>query len=148
MHSLAVRNCSALLVNLLGFTCGCSSYSPGRPCQQQRQRRSGEAASSSARLSSSSGMTGSLRLSKAAAVRHQQLTDGGHNDSSGSSHLEPAPSRCRWAGAACTRRSASRCSGGRTASGSYRHTHTSHHRIADVSWTGSHDRRDDSNTER
>lgn len=124
MRSLAVGNVSALLVNLLAFTCGCSSYSPGRPCRQQRRRRSGEAAWSSARLSSSSGTTGSLRLSQEAAVRHQQPTDGGQNDSSGSAHLEPAPSRCRWAGAACTHRSASRCWGGRTASGSYRHTNT------------------------
>lgn len=65
MRSLSVRKRSALL---FAFTCGCSSYSPGTPCQQQRQRRSEEAAWSSTRPSSSSGRTESPHLSKTAAV--------------------------------------------------------------------------------
>lgn len=66
---------------------------------------------------------------------------------SSSTHLEPAPSLCRWAGAACTHQSASRCLGGRTASGSCRQTTTVHHSVGHFFWAGSHDWCVDSNTE-
>lgn len=130
VRSLPVRNHSAVLVNLLVLTCGCSSCSPGTPCQQQRRPRSEGAASSSTRPSSSSGMTGSLHLAR--TQRLSDVSDKRTEAAIGSyTHLEPAPSQCRWAGAACKHRSASRCLGGRTASGSYGQNATTRHSDAD-----------------
>lgn len=130
VRSLPVRNYSAVLVNLLVLTCGYNSCSPGTPYQQQRRPRSEGAASSSTRLSSSSGMTGSLHLAQ--TQRPLDVNDKTTEATISSyTHLEPAPSQCRWAGAACKHQSASRCLGGRTASGSYGQTATTRYSAAD-----------------
>lgn len=135
MRSLPVRNRSAMLVDLVVFTCGCNSCSPGMPCQRQRRPRSEGAASSSARLSSSSDRTGSLRLSQTQRlldVNDEMTEDKTKAAVSRSTHLEPAPSRCRSAGAACKPQSASRCLGGHTASGSYSRSTTVRYSVGDA----------------
>lgn len=53
------------------LTCGCSSCSQGTPCRRRRPQRSGRAASSSARPSSSSERTESLHLAKRTTYRSQ-----------------------------------------------------------------------------
>lgn len=133
MPSLPVRNCSATLVNLMVFTCGYNSCSPGMPCQPQRRPRSEGAASFSTRLSSSSDTTGSLRLSQTQRlldVNDEMTEDKTKAAVSRSTHLEPTPSQCRSAGAACKPQSVSRCLGGHTASGSYRRTTTVHYSVS------------------
>lgn len=134
VRSPPVRNRSAMLVNLLVFTCGYNSCSPGMPCRQQRRPRSEGAASSSTRPSSSSDTTGSLRLSQTQRlldVNDEMTEDKTKAAVSRPTHLEPAPSRCRSAGAACKPQSASRCLGGHTASGSYRRSTTVRYSVGD-----------------